>query len=73
MLAKGDLSSPIPSFASKDEIGELAASTQIIVDGLKNIIYDENRLLSEMAKGNFDIKSDHPENYIATLRPFSIP
>ena len=69
MLAKGDLSSPIPSFASKDEIGELAASTQIIVDGLKNIIYDENRLLSEMAKGNFDIKSDHPENYIGDFAP----
>ena len=56
LLAEGDLQSPVPVIDSRDETGDLAKSTEIIVERLMNIIQDEDYLLSEMAKGNFAIQ-----------------
>ena len=63
-LAHGDLKSPVPSYHQKDEIGILSQSTNEIVDGLVTIIRDEQYLLEEMARGNFDVYSGARERYV---------
>ena len=62
-LANGDLNSAIPQITSKDEAGELAESTKLIVEGLTLLIKDEQHILGEMAKGNFAVTSEYPEAY----------
>lgn len=54
---------------SNDEIGQLSKAFSQTAEGLKSIIEDENRLLSEMAKGNFEIHSTAHENYIGAFAP----
>lgn len=55
MLSNGDLSSPAEVFKSKDEAGVLSHSTHELVEGMKLIIGDMERILGEMARGNFDV------------------
>ncbi len=55
LLSKGDLTTPVPKIDAKDETGVLAQATEDIVTTMKNLIYDEDRVLDEMAKGNFDV------------------
>lgn len=57
LLAKGDLEAPIPEIKSKDETLILAQSTKEIVNDLQNIIGDVGYLLTEMASGNFAVKT----------------
>lgn len=64
LLAKGNLQDPVPDIHTKDETGMLADSTASIVNSLKTIIKDEDYLLGEMAKGNFNIISGATEHYI---------
>lgn len=52
------------TYDSKDEFGQLAADVNAFVNTLTAIIKDEEYLLSEMAKGNFDIKSTQTEKYV---------
>ncbi len=56
LLADGDLSSPVPKVNTKDETKLLADGTEKLVSGLGLIIGDVDRLLSEMASGNFAVK-----------------
>lgn len=63
-LAGGDLTTPIPEISRKDETGILAAATESIVTSLKAVITDSDRILSEMAEGNFRIKSNCEESYV---------
>lgn len=53
-LQNGDLSSPVPEFNRKDEIGLLANATSQIVYALQGIIVDLGHLLREMSQGNLD-------------------
>lgn len=68
LLAKGDLESPVPQLNRKDETGTLATATQNIVTTLKEIIGDEDYLLSQMANGNFDLDSKVEEQYVGDFR-----
>lgn len=63
-LAEGDLQSEVPHIDAKDETGELADSTKIIVDGFRTIIEDESYLLGEMANGNFQIRTRAEDKYV---------
>lgn len=62
-LAQGDLTSEIPEYKRKDEIGMLARDTRSIVETLGELIGDEDYLLGEMANGNFDVRSRNYELY----------
>lgn len=69
LLAEGDLDSPVPTFDRNDEIGELVASTTIIVDTLRAIIKDIDYLLEHMGNGNFVIDSQAAELYVGNFEP----
>lgn len=62
-FAEGDLDSPFPVVKSKDEIAELIESSESMADRIRIIISDANRLLSEMANGNFAVRTEHEEQY----------
>ena len=64
LLAKGDLSSPLPQIAARDETGRLAESTETIVSTFKGIIGDLSWGLDELAGGNFTVSSSAEELYI---------
>lgn len=55
MLSNGDLTSPATVISSKDETGVLSRSTSEVVNSINAIIRDIERILGEMAKGNFDV------------------
>lgn len=56
-LSHGDLHTDVPVINAKDETGELAAATAVLVKNLREIIRDETNLLKEMSGGNFNITS----------------
>lgn len=68
LLAEGDLSSPVPEAAGRDETAELTKSTADMVTGLNKIINDIGYLLNEMANKNFDIRSEHREAYVGDFQ-----
>ncbi len=70
-VAAGDLKSPMPSIKTNDETGILAQSTETIVNTMSIMIEDLNNTLSEIASGNFAVKSKARDCYIgdfSTLR-----
>ena len=69
LLAKGDLSAPVPVVDSQDETRILADSTQSIVSTLNAIIEDEEQILEDMAKGNFDVYSKCTDAYQQDFAP----
>lgn len=69
LLAKGDLTAPVPSVTANDETGQLVRSTKIIVDGLSEVIGDSRYLLEEMAGGNFNVTSRNREVYLGDFEP----
>ncbi len=64
LLAEGNLSDPVPEIKSKDETGQLAASTEKIVTNIQNIIGDIGYLLQEMSSGNFNVRSRDYSYYV---------
>lgn len=58
LLAQGDLSSEVEEVTTKDETAQLAASTKQLVGEINIIIRDMDRILGEMANGNFDVSLD---------------
>lgn len=68
-LAAGDIGSPAYKSEAKDEVGVLARSTGTLVNNLQTIIYDIDRILSEIAKGNLAVETDH--NTMAYVGDFS--
>lgn len=60
----GDLSSPFPEVDSKDEIADMREEAQEMAEMLQRIIGDVERLMSEMAKGNFAVRTQREESYI---------
>ena len=63
LLQNGDLTSPVPTYDSKDEIGVLSRGTNIIVAALRDVIEDVGYLLKEMSNGNFAVVTRKPEAY----------
>ena len=67
-LEQGDLTSPVPTFSRRDEIGQLSEATGQIVHVLQGIIQDIGYLLGEMADGNFNISSRNYAAYRGDLK-----
>lgn len=67
-LAQGDLSSEVASVNTQDETAQLAASTKQLVEEINIIIRDMDRILGEMANGNFNVSLD--ENRSAYVGDF---
>lgn len=63
LFAHGDLSSPFPEVAKKDEIADITEDCKRMADNLGEIIKDAGYLLSEMADKNFAIKTQIEEKY----------
>ena len=66
-LQEGDLSSPVPEFNRKDEIGLLTNATSQIAYVLRSIIEDLDNLLREMAKGNLNVRSQNRDLYVGEM------
>lgn len=66
-LQDGDLTSPVPEFNRKDEIGLLVNATNQIVYVLRGIIEDLGYLLREMSQGNLDVRSRNKELYVGDM------
>lgn len=67
-LKEGDLSSPVPAFNRKDEIGLLSNATQAISDVLRGIVEDLDYLLNQVAHGNLNVRTEHPEYYVGEMQ-----
>lgn len=67
LLAEGDFHSPAPEVKTKDETKILADATQTITKMLNNVISDEDYILSQMAAGNYTVKSRNLGNYVGDL------
>ena len=64
LLAQGDLSTPIPQIRTQDETGHLVRETAHIMNTLQGLIGDIQYLLSKMAEGNFNVRSQNVNHYI---------
>ena len=58
LLSKGDLSTPVPSIHSHDEIEQLTVVANSLTHDLNAIINDLGTMLAEISKGNFDVHSN---------------
>lgn len=67
-LADGKLNSVI-TYESRDELGGLAQSMRITINRLAAIIDDMTDLLTEIADGNFNIKTKNENGYVGAFRP----
>lgn len=68
LLAEGDLHSEVPEVSRRDETGVLADATRLLIERLRSIIQDEDRILSGMADGDFTVDSQVEEQYSGDLR-----
>lgn len=57
LLASGDLSSPVETVETQDEVGILAASTADMVSALKEYIHDIEYVLSKISGGNLCVST----------------
>ena len=62
-MAAGDLHSEVPATKSKDEISILLGAAASLKGDLEKIIGDVRYLMSEMAQGNFTVKTQNEEAY----------
>ncbi|MCC3868189.1 methyl-accepting chemotaxis protein [Terrisporobacter mayombei] len=62
LLSQGDLSSPVPSVNTNDEIEVLAGATSDLVNNMSEIIYDIDEVLTSISKGDLTVKTN--ANYI---------
>ena len=56
------------AYRSKDELGGLANAFRDMASILGDIIADASRLLSEMANGNFDVRTKAEERYVGDFQ-----
>lgn len=66
-IVKGDFDIHI-GYKSKDEMGSLADSFRNMVVILGDVISDASRLLSEMADGNFDVRTRAEAHYVGDFQ-----
>lgn len=62
-FAEGDLDSEFPEHDAKDEVAEMIETARKMADNLNVIISDSEKLLNEMADGNFAVATEHEERY----------
>ncbi|MDE6981924.1 MAG: methyl-accepting chemotaxis protein, partial [Lachnospiraceae bacterium] len=68
LLVEGDLDTPLPKIANKDETGVLVRSTEALVEGLRTVINDISYLLNEMANQNLDVHTEHEDVYVGSFQ-----
>lgn len=56
-MANGDFDIRI-NYKSKDELGKLSSSMRQVCSATKEVVSDTNRILGEVALGNFDVKTN---------------
>lgn len=56
------------TYKSKDELGRLADAFRNMATILEDVIVDASRLLSEMADGNFDVRTKAEERYVGSFQ-----
>lgn len=56
------------SYKSRDELGRLAEAFRNMVVILETVISDASRILSEMADGNFDVRTEAEERYVGSFQ-----
>ena len=61
---QGDLTTEFPKVDADDEIKEMAETAANMSYSMKLIIEDIDHCLSEMADGNYAVKSKHPDKYV---------
>ncbi len=66
-IVKGNLDITI-KYQSKDEMGTLANAFRNMTVILNAVISDASRLLSEMADGNFDVRTQAEEHYVGNFQ-----
>ncbi len=69
LLAKGDLQSKVPQINTKDEIGILSNSTEIIVTTLYSIVTELSSGMNSIANGNFTYSGKENNLFIGDLAP----
>lgn len=62
-FAEGDLSSPFPEVATRDEVAEMIEVARHMAATLNFVIADEERLLGEMANANYDVYWEDEKRY----------
>lgn len=68
LLVEGDLETPMPEIANKDETGVLVRATASLVEGLRTVINDISYLLNEMANQNLNVHTRHEEVYVGSFQ-----
>ncbi len=66
-IVDGDFDISI-SYNSKDELGKLAKVFKNMTINLEAVLSDASRLLSEMANGNFDVRTEAEEYYVGNFQ-----
>ncbi len=66
-IVDGDFDISI-SYQSKDELGRMANAFRKMADTLEDVVSDASRLLSEMADGNFDVRTQAEEHYVGEFQ-----
>ncbi len=67
-MSEGDFESQI-KYHSKDELGELAESTRVMLATMRSVIHDIGYMMNELAVGNLTVRSEVPESYVGQLHP----
>lgn len=62
-LAKGNLKAEV-TYEANNELGALAGSLRSTSSMLRALLKDLTMILGEFSKGNFNVRSSHPEAYI---------
>lgn len=70
-MAAGSLQVDI-QYESEDELGSLANSMRVMIASFSNIVEDVGYCLGAMAEGNFLVKSNAKESYIADYEPILV-
>lgn len=66
-IVEGNLDIQV-TYKSKDELGILAKAFRNMTSILSDVIGDASRLLSEMADGNFDVRTQAEERYVGDFQ-----
>ena len=70
-MARGELNIEI-SYTSRDELGMLSDQVRELIRKLRTIIDDENRLLAQMAAGDFTVDTACEAEYTGGFRPLLV-
>lgn len=68
-FAKGDIASPFPEYGNDDEVGDMIKSVEDTTGKLSVIFTDLEKLLGDMADGNFNIHTSCEEDYVGDYKP----